>query len=75
MRQNPHLKLFSLNGLYDMATPFAGAEYDISHMWLEPGLRGNIRFAYYASGHMVYLSADALKQMKADVARFYDDAR
>lgn len=75
MRQNPHLKLFSLNGLYDMATPFAGAEYDISHMWLEPSLRGNIRFAYYASGHMVYLSADALKQMKVDVARFYDDAR
>ncbi len=38
-------------------------------------LRGNIRFAYYASGHMVYLSVDALKQMKADVAQFYDDAR
>lgn len=75
MRQNPHLKLFSLNGLYDMATPFGGAEYDIAHMWLEPSLRGNIRFAYYASGHMVYLSVDALKQMKADVAQFYDDAR
>ncbi|MGH6911753.1 MAG: S10 family peptidase, partial [Phenylobacterium sp.] len=55
MRQNPHLKLFSLNGLYDMATPFAGAEYDISHMWLEPSLRGNIRFAYYLYVNMVYM--------------------
>jgi carboxypeptidase C (cathepsin A) len=75
MRQNPHLKLYSLNGLYDMATPFFGTEYDISHMWLDPSLRGNIRFGYYPSGHMVYLNQDALKQMKADVAKFYDDAR
>jgi carboxypeptidase C (cathepsin A) len=56
MRQNPHLKLYSLNGLYDMATPFFGTEYDIAHMWLDPSLRGNVRFAYYPSGHMVYLN-------------------
>ena len=74
MRQNPHLKLYSLNGLYDMATPFFGTEYDIAHMWLDPSLRGNVRFAYYPSGHMVYLNPEALKQMKADVAKFYDDA-
>jgi carboxypeptidase C (cathepsin A) len=74
MRQNPHLKLYSLNGLYDMATPFYGTEYDIAHMWLDPAVRGNVRFSYYPSGHMVYLNPDALKQMKSDVARFYDDA-
>jgi hypothetical protein len=33
-----------------------------------------VRFAYYPSGHMVYLNQDALKQLKADVAKFYDDA-
>jgi len=74
MRANPHLKVYSLNGLYDMATPFFGTEYDLGHMWLEPSLRGNVRFAYYPSGHMVYLNPDALRQMKADVARFYDEA-
>jgi len=74
MRQNPHLKLYSLNGLYDMATPFFGTEYDIAHMWLDPAVRGNVRFAYYPSGHMVYLNPQALTQMKADVAKFYDDA-
>ena len=36
--------------------------------------RGNVRFAYYPSGHMVYLNPDALKSMKADLARFYDEA-
>lgn len=75
MRQNPKLKLYSLNGLYDMATPFFGTEYDIAHMQLDPTLRGNVRFAYYPSGHMVYLNPEALKQMKADVAKFYDDAK
>ena len=74
MRQNPTLKVMSLNGWYDMATPFFGTEYDLAHMQLDPTLRPNLRFAYYPSGHMVYLNTDALRQLKADVARFYDEA-
>ncbi|HEX3887022.1 MAG TPA: peptidase S10 [Phenylobacterium sp.] len=74
MRENPHLKIFSLNGIYDMATPFFGTEYDINHLYLDPSIKNNVRFGYYPSGHMVYLNQDALKQLKADVAKFYDDA-
>lgn len=74
IRENPHLMVYSLNGLYDMATPFFGTEYDLAHMNLDPTLRGNVRFAYYPSGHMVYLNQEALKDLKADVARFYDEA-
>ncbi len=74
MRQNPHLLLYSLNGLYDLATPFFGTEYDLGHMQLDPKVRGNVRFAYYPSGHMVYLNTDALHAMKADLSRFYDEA-
>ena len=74
MRENPRLLLYSLNGIYDLATPFFGTEYDLGHMQLDAGVRGNVRFAYYPSGHMVYLNPDALKQMKADLARFYDEA-
>ena len=36
MRENPYLKVLSLNGWYDMATPFFGTEYDLNHMMLEP---------------------------------------
>ena len=43
-------------------------------MQLDPAVRGNVRFAYYPSGHMVYLNTEALKSMKADLARFYDEA-
>jgi carboxypeptidase C (cathepsin A) len=72
MRENPHLKVLSLNGWYDMATPFFGTEYDISHMDLDKSLRANVSFTYYPSGHMVYLNPEALKTMKADLDRFYD---
>jgi len=74
MRENPHLKVYSLNGLYDMATPFFGTEYDLGHMQLDPTLRANLRFAYYPSGHMVYLNPEALKSMKRDLSHFYDEA-
>jgi carboxypeptidase C (cathepsin A) len=74
MRENPHLKLFSANGWYDLATPFFNTEYDIAHMGLPESIRSNIRFAYYPSGHMVYLNPEALKSLKADLSRFYDDA-
>lgn len=74
LRQNPHLKLLSMNGYYDMATPFFGTEYDISHMNLEPDQRRNVSFTYYPSGHMVYLNPDALKQMVTDLDAFYDKA-
>jgi carboxypeptidase C (cathepsin A) len=74
MRENPHLLLYSLNGVYDLATPFFGTEYDLGHMQLDPKVRGNVRFAYYPSGHMVYLNTEALKSMKADLGRFYDEA-
>jgi carboxypeptidase C (cathepsin A) len=74
MRENPHLMVYSLNGIYDMATPFFGTEYDIQHLYLDPSIKNNVRFGYYPSGHMVYLNQDAMKQMKADVAKFYDEA-
>jgi carboxypeptidase C (cathepsin A) len=74
LRKNPRLKVLSVNGLFDLATPFFNTEYDIAHMELEPKLRGNIEFAYYPSGHMIYLNVDALKQLKNDLAGFYSRA-
>lgn len=71
MRKNPHLRVFSANGLFDLATPFFITEFDLSHMELAPKIRDNVQFAYYPSGHMIYLNVEALKQLKADLARFY----
>ena len=70
IRKNPHLKVFSANGYFDLATPFFATEYDLSHMDLDPSLRGNVQFGYYPSGHMIYLNVEALRQLKDDLAGF-----
>ncbi|HVW50078.1 MAG TPA: peptidase S10 [Trinickia sp.] len=74
MRQNPHLRVLSANGYYDLATPFFATEYDLEHMGLPPALRKNVRVTYYPTGHMIYLDDAALHALKGDLARFYDEA-
>ncbi len=68
MRNNPYLKVLIQGGYYDAATDYYGAVYTISH--LQPGgeFRDRFRFAWYESGHMMYLR-------KADLARTNDDLR
>jgi carboxypeptidase C (cathepsin A) len=74
MRANPHLKVLAANGWFDLATPFFATEYDLAHLDIDAKLRSNLSVTYYPSGHMVYLNLEALKQFKADLARFYDSA-
>jgi carboxypeptidase C (cathepsin A) len=74
MRKNPYLKVFSANGWFDLATPFFGTEHDIAQMMLPPAIASNVQFGYYPAGHMVYLNVDALKEMHADLDRWYPTA-
>src|SRR5207302_7965244 len=69
---DPYLRVFSANGYYDFATPFFETEYTLQHMGLDPTLEKNISFGYYPSGHMIYLHEPSLRQLKTDLARFYD---
>jgi carboxypeptidase C (cathepsin A) len=74
MREDPHLKVLSANGWFDLATPFFATEYDLAHLDIDANLRSNLSITYYPSGHMVYLNLEALKQFKQDLAKFYDAA-
>jgi len=74
MRKNPKLKVFSANGWFDLATPFFGTEHDIAQMMLPPTIADNVSFGYYPAGHMVYLNVDALKEMHADLEKWYPTA-
>ncbi len=74
MRGNPYLQVLSMNGWYDMATPFFGTENDLGHMMLEPAQQRNLRFTYYPAGHMTYLNPEALVAMKRDLSDWYDRA-
>lgn len=74
MRRNANLKVMVSGGYYDLATPFFGAEFDISHLYLAPTLRENVRFRFYESGHMTFVDEKIIVQMKQDLREFYRDA-
>ena len=74
MRQNPRMKILSVNGYFDLATPFHGAEYEFKHMALEPQLQANIRYTYYPAGHMMYVDPVSARQLKSDLTAFYSSA-
>ena len=75
MRENPRLKILNVAGLYDLATPYFAAEYDLGHMALEPQLAANIRYTYYPAGHMMYIDPPSARQLKDDIAGFYATAQ
>ena len=75
MRKNPHLKVFSANGYFDLATPFFLTEYDIDHMDLPADVRANVQWGYYPSGHMIYLNTESLHQLRTDLEKFIVEAQ
>jgi carboxypeptidase C (cathepsin A) len=69
--QNPAMRVLSMNGYYDMATPFFATEYVVSHMGLDPSLAGNISFAYCDAGHMMYTRKTCLDILSKSMADLY----
>lgn len=44
-------------------------------MALGPAELGNIRYTYYPAGHMMYIDPGSARQLKADLASFYQSAQ
>lgn len=74
MTQESTLKVLVLAGYYDFATPFNGIEETVSHMQLEPSVRKNISFDYFAAGHMVYIDQSQHDKMHRDVDTFINSS-
>ena len=74
MSRNPKLKILTLNGYYDLATPFFGTEYTFDHLGLEKQLIKNITHKYYEAGHMMYIQPASAVSFKKDVAAFILDS-
>jgi carboxypeptidase C (cathepsin A) len=68
--KNPYLKVLVMEGYYDLATPYAAANYSIDHLNLTPEYRKNISFATYEAGHMVYVEERSHAKMTKDLAEF-----
>jgi carboxypeptidase C (cathepsin A) len=75
MLRNPYMKVFVASGYYDMATPFFGTEYTLSHLGLPAELRANIHTEYFEAGHMMYIHEGSLAKMKTDITTFYQETK
>ncbi len=75
MVKNPFMKVLVMEGVYDLATPFAAAEYTMNHLDLPLALRKNVSIASYDSGHMVYVRDNMLVKFHDDVVNFIGAAR
>ncbi|MGD9690869.1 MAG: S10 family peptidase [Phycisphaerales bacterium] len=71
MSVNPNLRVLACSGWYDFATPAHAMTWTISHLGLEPSLRGNIGHTFYESGHMMYIRDADRVQLRVDVKAFY----
>lgn len=71
MVANPSMKVFVASGLYDLATPWAAAEYTLSQLQLPARIRENITSRCYPAGHMMYLHEESAAGLAADLADFY----
>ena len=70
MKMNPNLKIMANAGYFDVVTPFYEGIYEMSHLPIPMALQANITFAYYESGHMVYVNEASLKALHENVAAF-----
>ena len=72
--KNPYMKLYVASGYFDLATPYFATEYTLTHLGLDPKVRGNIRTGEYEAGHMVYIESKSLEKLKREVAGFLESA-
>jgi len=74
MTRNKYLKVMIAEGYYDAACDYFTAQYVFSHIDLTGELKDRIKFAFYESGHMMYIHKQSLIKMKKDMADFIRSA-
>ena len=72
MIYNPNLKVLLNAGYFDLATPFYAAVYTMHHLPMPDRLQSNIQYAFYDSGHMVYVHLPSLKELHDNTAKFIE---
>jgi carboxypeptidase C (cathepsin A) len=64
---DPSLRVLSVNGFHDLATPYYQTMLDLSRLGATP----RVQVRNYDGGHMTYLDDGSRVRMKADLRAFY----
>jgi carboxypeptidase C (cathepsin A) len=67
MSRNRALRVLLASGYYDLATPFAAAEWTLEHMGLDPSLAGSVRTTRYEAGHMMYIHPPSRERLAEEL--------
>lgn len=70
MNYDPDLKVMVNGGYFDLATEYMEGWYEMHHLQIPRKLQANIEYAYYASGHMIYVREASLKELHDNIAAF-----
>jgi len=70
LARRPALRVLSLAGYHDVATPFRQTELDIARLGAAP----TVFMRVYAGGHMTYLDDTSRPRLRADVAAWVQGA-
>ncbi|MGC1421433.1 MAG: peptidase S10, partial [Terracidiphilus sp.] len=70
MKRNPKLKVLLMGGYYDLGCTYFGATYEDKHLQIPQSLQSNINYRFFQTGHMVYITTPALKELHDATADF-----
>jgi carboxypeptidase C (cathepsin A) len=70
MKRNPKLKVLLMGGYYDLGCTYFGATYEDKHLQIPHSLQSNINYKFFQTGHMVYITTPALKELHDATADF-----
>ena len=70
MKRNPKLKILLMGGYYDLGCTYFGATYEDKHLQIPESLQKNIEYRFFQTGHMVYVTTPALKELHDETAKF-----
>jgi carboxypeptidase C (cathepsin A) len=68
--KNADFRVLTLNGLYDLATPYWNIEYSLDHMALPASYREHATSVRLHGGHMAYADARGLSELSTSVSEF-----
>ena len=72
MKFNPDLHILLEGGYFDLGTTFYSSQYELHQLPIPHKLQKNISYAFFKSGHMIYLNPTAHKGLHDAAAKFIE---